>query len=145
MSAPSPILLDTDVFSALFMSKRETVIARGHPIAAWEASVLGRRCLISFQSRAEVLSGAHLANWGERRMSATRQLLDSTPTIEADDDVIDAYATLVAEARACGHPLGSTKEHTGDRWIAACAVAKGVPLLTGNSRHFTGAPRLVLH
>ena len=65
--------------------------------------------------------------------------------IEADDDVIDAYATLVAEARACGHPLGSTKEHTGDRWIAACAVAKGVPLLTGNSRHFTGAPRLVLH
>ena len=31
---------------------------------------------------------------------------------------------------------------TDDLWIAACAMHYGVPLLTGNGRHFAGMPGL---
>lgn len=104
----------------------------------------GCRSLISFQTGAEILAGAHLAGWGERRLAATVARLDSTPTIDVDRDVVDAYAWLLAEARDAGHPFGTVRQHVGDRWIAACAIAKDLPLLTGNRRHFSNAPRLVL-
>lgn len=100
--------------------------------------------MIAFQTRAEVLSGAYLAGWGERRLEAARQQLDATPTVDEDAEVVDAYARLLADARSVGHPLGDTAQHVGDRWIAACAIAKGLPLLTGNRKHFAQAPALDL-
>lgn len=42
-----------------------------------------------------------------------------------------------------GHPLGQP-EHSNDAWIAATAVAHGVPLVTGNRRHFVGARNLTV-
>ncbi len=84
---------------------------------------------MAFQTRAEVLSGALQDSWGDRRMASLRAQLDATATIGVDDDVIDAFARLTAECRTQGHPL-QDRTHTGDRWIAACAVAKDIPLLS---------------
>ncbi|MDM4762162.1 hypothetical protein QT381_03975 [Galbitalea sp. SE-J8] len=91
-----------------------------------------------------MLSGAHLAGWGEHRLEAVVAKLDSTPTVDEDREVIDAYARLLAEARKSAHPFGDKAHHVGDRWIAACAIAKGLPLLTGNRKHFEKAPGLTL-
>lgn len=137
-------LLDTDVFSALYVTPREIVVKQQYPVQAWETALVGHRTLIAFQTRAELLSGALSAGWGEKRLGSLRSRLDVTPTIDEDHDVIEAYARLSAEARAAGHPLGALSQHVGDRWVAACAIAKGLPLLTGNVRHFAGAPRLDL-
>ena len=63
------------------------------------------------------------------------------PPASSEHEVIDAYATLTAECRAAGHALHE-KVHTGDRWIAACAVAKDFELLAGD-RIYSGAPRVV--
>lgn len=143
MAEPGPIIVDTDVFSAVFTTSRERTLRRGHPLARWEAALTGRRPVISFQTRAESLSGAYRANWGEKRLADLIAQLQLTPTVEADRDVVEAYARLSSSTASIGHPLGH-KQQTPDRWVAACAIAKAVPLLTGNLRHFRGAPRLEL-
>ena len=42
------------------------------------------------------------------------------------DRVQATFVTLTADLRASGHALGA-KVHTGDRWIAATALAHGLP------------------
>lgn len=133
------VLLDTDAYSRLYVSMKK---ARGPELDGLAGRLVGTRVVIAFQTRAEVLSGALQGSWGDRRMASLRAQLDATATIGVDEDVIDAFARLTAECRRQGRPLQG-KEHTGDRWIAACAVAKGVPLLSFD-RIFRGAPTVEL-
>ena len=138
MSRLRAAVVDTDVFSLLY-------VHQGSPdprVPSWRTLLAGTRVLVSFQTRTELLSGALANQWGARRMSQLRTILDQTPTIRADDDVIDAHATLVAECRRAGHALWD-KQHTGDRWVASCAIAKHVELLAGDGI-YQGAPGLVL-
>jgi len=130
--------VDTDVFSLLFVRRGSSDLR----IPRWRELLIGRQVLISFQTRAELLAGALADGWGERRMTELRATLDRTPTIGVDDAVIDAHATLYAECRRMGHALHD-KPHTGDRWIAACAIAKGVGLLAGDDV-YRDAPGLTL-
>lgn len=138
MSALQAAVVDTDVFSHLYVHGN----SRDPRVARWRELLTGRRVLISFQTRSEVLAGALANAWGERRLGDLRALLDQTPTIRADNEVIEAHALLYAECRRTGHALHNGK-HTGDRWIAACAVAKEVELLAGDGI-YEGAPGLRL-
>lgn len=143
MATVSIVVLDTDVYSLLYITPPRSASQHVWPIDRWKSSLTGCRVLIAFQTRAEILAGARSGGWGARRVADAMTRLDATPTIDADRDVVDAYAELSAAARQTGHPLGA-KEQIGDRWVAACAIAKDVPLLTGNRKHFAGAPRLFL-
>jgi predicted nucleic acid-binding protein len=136
VSQVAATVVDTDVFSLIYVHR-----ASSDPrVDGWRRHLTGRRVLISFQTRAEVLVGARKAQWGERRMAKTIEILDRTPTIRADDEVVDAYAVLATECRRLGHGLHG-KEHAGDRWVAACAIAKGLDLLAGDAI-YRGAPDL---
>lgn len=121
-------LLDTDVFSLLFVRHG----GKDPRIAGWRELLTGRQVVISFQTRAELMAGALLSEWGDRRLEGLGEILDRTPTIGIDGEVIGAYAELVALCRRMGHPL-QQKLHTGDRWIAACAIAKRLDLLAGDA------------
>ena len=77
--------MDTDIFSALYIDP-DRAAKRGLPIDAWRAQLTGARVLISFQTRAEVIAGTQIGNWGERRVSSARDRLDSVPTVPADRD-----------------------------------------------------------
>lgn len=138
MTHVEAVLLDTDVFSLLFIARK----AQDSRIAGWRQRLGGGRVLIAFQTRAEILEGALERGWGGRRVTSTRHTLDQTPTVRPDDEVIDAYATLTAICRQNGHALRDGR-HAGDRWIAACAIAKGLPLLSGDGI-YRGAPNLDL-
>lgn len=138
MTAVSAALVDTDVFSLLYLRRKST----DPRVAMWRRLLAGRRVLISFQTRAEILAGALDSNWGERRLTEARAILDTTPTVRPDDDVVDAFARLVAECRQAGHALRD-RQHTSDRWVAACAIAKEVELLAGDGI-YRNAPRLRL-
>jgi predicted nucleic acid-binding protein len=140
--AATAVLLDTDVFSALYVSPRATAQSQGHSTDDWARALTGSRVVISFQTRAEALSGALIAHWGEQRLGALRERLDSTPTVDIDRDVVDAFAVLSRDARATGHALAD-KIHLADRWIAACAISKGLPLLARDAV-YRGAPGLTL-
>lgn len=121
------VLLDTDVYGAVYVTP-DKAERQGHPVGRWRRALEGVRVFISFQTRAEVLAGAASSGWGERRMHELRAQLDATPTITADVAVVDAYAQLQAACRKAGHALAD-KRHAADRWNAACALAKGIPLL----------------
>lgn len=73
-------------------------------------------------------------------MTRVNDVLARTPTIHTDAQVVDSYVVLTEECRSAGHAL-QAKVHTGDRWIAACAIAKGFDLLAGDAI-YSGAPNL---
>ncbi|NMW65443.1 PIN domain-containing protein [Mobiluncus mulieris] len=98
-------------------------------VESWQADLAGTTSIISFQTRAEVLQGAYAAHWGESRLATLRQILDSTPTIPANTEVIEAMARLFTATRAAGNPI-QDKNHTADRWIAASAIAYDLPLFS---------------
>lgn len=88
-------------------------------------------------------SPEHASTTGESDESPScAKLLDTTPTIGADRAVIDAYAKFRAECRNAGHPLYD-KQHNADRWNAASAIAKGLPLFAHDGI-YTDAPGLTL-
>lgn len=135
----SPVLVDTDVFSRLFV-RRSGPRAESGAVEAWRQVLRGRQVVIAFQTRAEVLQGALAAEWGSTRMGRLRAVLDARPTVGVDHDVIDAHAVLFAACRRSGHALHD-KGHTGDRWVASCAIAKNLPILAGD-RIYRDAPAL---
>lgn len=141
MTSSEVVLIDTDIYSALYTDP-ERAARRGHHVAEWRTALQGKRVVISFQTRAEVLTGVRASNWGLRRVSEAVAKLDTAQTIPADSDVVDAFATLGAECKRVGHALHD-KIHTGDRWVAASAIAKGLPLLARDSI-YAGAPGLQL-
>lgn len=139
--ASQHVVIDTDVFSAIYTDP-ERFARRGLPVSSWQDALGGVRVLVSFQTRVEVLAGLRAGNWGDRRRRAAVAKLDAAPTIPADREVLDAYVELTALCRLAGHALHA-KHHTADRWVAACAIAKGVALLSGD-RIYRGAPGLTL-
>jgi predicted nucleic acid-binding protein len=136
------VLLDTDAFSALYISAETTVRKQGFPLDEWRAALTGCRIVISFQTHAEVLAGALGAGWDERKMAAVRDKLDQTPTVQLDQEVFDAFVELTVASRADGAAIGQ-KIHTADRWIAASAIAKGF-LVLSRDRGYASAPGLQL-
>lgn len=141
MAGASIVLIDTDVFSALYIGP-EVAVKRGLPVTAWRNLLAGKHVLISFQTRAEVMAGIRISNWSESRRNEAQAKLDTAHTVGVDEQVIEAFASLTAACRSSGHGL-QDKIHASDRWIAAAAIAKNLPLLAGD-RIYEGVPGLTL-
>lgn len=107
-----------------------------------ESSCWGDRSQSRHMTRAEVLTGAAIAQWGRSRTAALRAQLDRTATVPVTSDVVEAYVQLTADLKANGHAL-QQKQHTGDRWVAATAIAVDAPLFSADGI-YRGAPGLVL-
>lgn len=63
-------------------------------------------------------------------MRAHRTRLDRVP-IQARTPYVDDVLPAIS-ASAIGHALAA-KVHTADRWIASCAIAKSIPILSGDT------------
>lgn len=137
MSVPQIVVLDTDVWSILYANRRGD--ERADP---WRELLKGLTVVIASQSRAEVLAGMLSAGFGDKRRSILLAQLDATPTVPVDESVVWKYAELTANCKAAGHALHD-KLHTGDRWVAATAIAIDAPLLAGDGI-YRAAPLLHL-
>lgn len=91
------------------------------------ARIVGRAVTVATQTAAEVRAGVLMSSWAERRRQEVLDRLEMTSVLPVSDAVVAAYAELTAECRRTGHAL-QAKEHTGDRWVAATAIAMAVPL-----------------
>lgn len=122
-------LLDTDVWSGLFARSRRSEDPRAE---TWRGLLAGWGVLIATQTRAEVMAGLAVTDVGSARREKVQTQLAGTSTVPVTEAVVVAYADLTAACKHAGHALHA-KQHTGDRWIAATAIAVGVPLLSGDA------------
>lgn len=138
MEADEAALIDTDVFSLLYVRG-----SRADPrVDAWRRLLLGRSVVISLQTQAELFAGAAEAGWKDKRLRALLAAVNSAAVVEPDEGTAVLWARLRAECMRAGHGLGQ-KVHDGDRWVAATAMAVGIPLLAGDGI-YRGAPGVQL-
>jgi len=90
-----------------------------------------------------LLFGAAKAQWGPDRLLHLESALAGMTILLPDEGLVRVCALVRAEAFRRGHPLGH-RANANDLWIAACAVRYGLPLVTGNLRHFAGLPGLTV-
>lgn len=120
----SDLVVDTDVVSYGYRSSPE--------FAFYEPHLKGNRAIVSFMTYAELLYGAALRGWGERRWEELRRYLLSNHTIfDTPMSLCVIWSSLMCQARKQGRVL-----HHADAWVAATAVYLNVPLLSNNRRDF---------
>jgi len=118
-------LLDTNVVVTL---------VRGNALANYIDDTFGLReskvrPLISVVTHGEVRVLAGRNNWGVKKLEALQNALDNLVTVDVNHPaVIDAYVEIDLYSQA--YPSGSRNMGKNDLWIAACAKAADVTLLT---------------
>ena len=83
--------------------------------------------------------------WGVRRSTRVRenqaslqQWLAAIAVAQMDDEVARRYGQLRADLQRIGRPIGPN-----DLWVAAHALALGLPLITNNLSEFERVPGLL--
>jgi predicted nucleic acid-binding protein len=97
--------------------------------ARWADTLERSGWILPFVVVAEMRFGARVANWGTRRTAVLEHLVANTQVSPPLPEVIDAYVDLRTWCVNNGHGLGA-KDHEADRWVAATALAGGLPLAT---------------
>ena len=122
-------LLDTNILSYIVKNHKLSMLYQRH--------VQGFTLAASFMTIAEMLEGAALANWGERRMGSLAVLFNKLIVLDANIFVCRCWANVRAERRA--QPIG-----IADAWIAATALAYRIELVTHNPSDFRGISGLTV-
>jgi len=126
------LLLDTDTLIAL---------ERGSDPGAIDAQLGEQDRALSVITVSELLHGVERAGGATRtrRRAFVEHLLAGLEAIPITEPVARVHAEIWADLAARGRPTGSH-----DLWIAATAIAHGLTLATGNSRHYRDVPGLAL-
>ena len=98
----------------------------------WAAVLEPARWVLPFAVVAEMRFGAEVAGWGARRRGVLERLIARSGVVPPLAPVIDSYVDLRVRCSQTGHGLAA-KNHEADRWVAAVAVAAGLPLATEDS------------
>ena len=78
-------------------------------------------------------------NWGTDRQERMATFLEQFTIILVDRALCQTWAQVGDLARRNGRPI-----QAADAWIAATAVALGVPLVTNNHEDYAGVGNLVI-
>ena len=124
-------LIDTNIISYLFNK---------HSYAKPYASILGgKMSVISFITLGESLAGAALGGWGLQKQQRLEIALSEYTVLESNRLVAEHSATVTKFLRLEGRAHAAN-----DVWIAATALAYGLPLVSHNRRDFEYIPGLEL-
>lgn len=85
--------------------------------------------VLPFVVVAKMRFGAEVAGWGARRRGVLEGLVARAGVVAPLDEVTEAYVDVRPWCVQHGHGLGA-KDHEADRWVAAVALAGGLPLAT---------------
>lgn len=117
------IVVDTMIASAWLGVRQSERQAR------WAGVLEPARWVLPFTVVAEMRFGAEVAGWGARRRGVLERLIQRGGVVPPLGSVIDAYVDLRTTCSRDGHGLAA-KDHEADRWVAAVAMATGLPLAT---------------
>ena len=118
----TPIILDTDVASAVFKDRLPQGMFR---------HVAGRSLGVTFVTVGELTKWTVARKWGAPRRAALETWLAAFPVVLANSDVAAKWGELVGYADLRGRP-----RPVNDSWIAACCLTYGLPLATLNTADF---------
>jgi predicted nucleic acid-binding protein len=130
--AADAVVVDTSVYGELFL-KRDSDI-----LPLYTEHLRGKRLILPFMVVAEMRFWA--SNWGEQRRGHLEAKMGEAATNGLTDDLMDAYVSLQRACQDIGHGL-CQKEHVADRWIAATAILRSLPLVA-HDRIFVDTPNL---
>jgi tRNA(fMet)-specific endonuclease VapC len=125
------ILVDTNVLSYIFNQH-----SLGIP---YKARLQGHILLLAAQTLEELYYGAFKAHWGANRLKSLANFLESFTIVQTTPEICIQCAKIRVECNQKGLVLDLP-----DAWIAATALALGIPLVTHNYKHFHFLEGLVL-
>lgn len=125
------VVVDTDVVSFLYKRDTRATLYRPH--------LDGQLPIISFMTLAELEQWAAVRNWGPRRRQDLLNYLRRYKVEHSSPELCRRWAEASDGARRVGRPI-----LTGDAWVAATALAYGVPLVTNNPNDYAGVPGLTV-
>lgn len=118
----SYVLLDTDVASLSFKRRLPPgLLVRLH----------GHQPCLSFVTLAELTQWTELRHWGTQRRTALSEWLSHAVVLPYADEIAHTWGRVSAAAIQRGR-----RRPANDTWIAACALAYGIPLATLNLKDF---------
>lgn len=114
------VLLDTTVLSYLNPKKKNSPERK-----LYESHLKGKTLAISFQTVAEQWYWAEKRNWGEKGRMKLNAFIQKFLVIPYDFQLAKVWAQVMNES--CGE---GRRFESGDCWIAATAVHRGLTLFT---------------
>ena len=119
----SDVVVDTDVASAILKGQLPDVLAR---------RLAGQRLAITFVTVGELTQWTYLHRWGRQRRAGLQAFFASVIVLPGSLRAATIWGELQAHARLRGRP-----RPINDSWIAACCIARGLPLATLNIKDYT--------
>ncbi|WP_088289704.1 type II toxin-antitoxin system VapC family toxin [Kineosporia sp. A_224] len=117
------VVIDTDVASSMLRRRTPESMLR---------QLNGRILAASFVTVGELTKWTLLRSWGPSRTASMEAFLDQLVVLPYDSQVAKIWGQLQAYAQLRGRP-----RPVNDSWIAACCLARGLPLATFNLKDFT--------
>ena len=119
------ILLDTDILS-------EIIKERDHFVLEHATQYLQREPVLSFTSISvvEILSGLYVKD-AKNQLAKAEVFLGFHEQVVPTDEDYRLTARILADLIRTGQPIG-----WNDPVIAACAIGRGLPIATGNLKHY---------
>ena len=125
------VVVDTDVAS--YLHKRDSRARRFH------RHLVGNEWIASFMSVAELYEWSEGRRWGERQRARLQWHMARFAVHWPDRPLCRLWAEVRAQTRDRGRPID-----TADAWIAASALALGVPLVTNNPDDYAAVEGLTI-
>ena len=139
------VVVDTNVFSLLIKLKGGH-LKKDKTRAEWYlAHLQGQELVRAFPTEGELIYWLECTDEGARKQTLTRgvrEILDQTALIDGTPEVTRQWARIMAAGTPAGrlhvhdphHP--KREAQLNDTWIAACALAHSLPLVSDNRRDF---------
>jgi predicted nucleic acid-binding protein len=112
------LVLDTDIASRLLRDRLTGPLV---------PRVVGRPWCVTFVTVGELWLWAFSRRWGSRSRRELEDWLRGVTILPYSREVAHTWGQITAAARLRGRPRPDN-----DTWIAACCLADGLPLATGN-------------
>lgn len=116
------VVVDTDVASAILKARLPAHLDR---------LTAGHRLAITFVTVGELTQWTHLHRWGPARRAGLGAFFRSVLILNATVDAAIIWGDIQAAARLRGRP-----RPVNDSWVAACCLARELPLATLNIKDY---------
>lgn len=118
----SPVVLDTDVASAVLKERLPDSLA---------TRLAGQPLAITFVTIGELTQWTFLRRWGPQRRDGLDRFFARVVVLPYGPRVARIWGEIQAHAQMRGRP-----RPVNDSWVAACCLARELPLATLNIKDF---------